>query len=611
MNNSRNPELRGEPPDLGRRVKYVLRFFYYYGATFSRLSGLALRSRLSRLFPAGSTAHPRKRLTGIRWALMAPGMAIHLLGILVMRVLIPALTGFANRVKYIHSNIASRAVYAFAESCQDEHSALEALGVLNAQLAKRVARPYEKIAAIMLALKAKALDQARSYASELLDQYPDAYREHQQAGIWFFIGGHYADAERIWGTSAEIKARVIKEQGLDRLGIRILGQSWLLAIGHIAHIDIYLKQKILSGHESQRTVMPMPRVANVPNMTLLNCWNNHLEVRPAGWRSGLSPKENEILQDDFWSLRLGPGDTRMFSHAGAEVQARWEQRGYGPLLELPRDLEERGWSGLGSLGLPRGQWFVCLHVREAGFHKAWHDKHPGIRNADILTYLKAVQRIIDSGGWVIRVGDSTMVRLPSQKGLIDYAHAEIKSEALDVFLCAKARFFIGTNSGLGLVPPIFGVPCAMTNWAPIALPQWYGRDRFIPKTIYSAKLGRALSLTELLSSPAAWQQFQSYFDDAGLEVRDNTEDEIDELIAELLEETAGKDCLTAEDKLLVQGYNHLVVNNKSYVGARLGRAWLRRHAAELSGLAAESFSGVPSTAVCEVKSKESPKLEVS
>jgi len=611
MNITRKTDLRGKSPDFGRRVKYVLRFFYYYGATFSRLSGLALRSRLSRLFRTESTTRPRKRLTGIRWVLMAPVMAIHLLGILVMRVLIQTLTGFANRVKYIHRNIASRAVYAFAESCQDEHSALEALEILNGQLATRIARPYEKIAAIMLALKGKALDQARIYATELLDQYPDAYSEHQQAGIWFFIGGYYVDAERIWGDSAEIKERVIKEQGLDRLDMRILGQSWLLAIGHIAHIDIYLKQKILSGHASQRTIMPMPSIANVPNMTLLNCWDKHIEARPSGWSSGLSPKENEILQDDFWSVRLGPGDTRMFSHAGAEVQSRWDQHGYGPLLELPRDLEERGWNALGSLGLPRGQWFVCLHVREAGFHKAWHEKHPGIRNADILTYLKAVQRIIDSGGCVIRVGDPTMVRLPPKKGLIDYAHAEIKSEELDVFLCAKARFFIGTNSGLGLVPPIFGVPCAMTNWAPIALPQWYGRDRFIPKTIYSAKLGRALSLTELLSSPAAWQQFQSYFDDAGLEVRDNTEDEIDELIAELLEETAGQDCLTPEDKILVQGYNHLVVNNKSYVGARLGRACLRRHAAELSRLAAESFAAVPSPALRQPKSKESPKLEVS
>jgi len=98
----------------------------------------------------------------------------------------------------------------------------------------------------------------------------------------------------------------------------------------------------------------------------------------------------------------------------------------------------------------------------------------------------------------------------------------------------------------------------------------------------------------LFESPAAWQQFQHYFDTSALEVRDNAPDEIEELIVEMLEETAGQKVLTAEDEILVQGYNRLAIRNGSYVGARLGRAWLRRHAAELSDLAASPDSnGIP------------------
>src|SRR2546423_6561115 len=126
------------------------------------------------------------------------------------------------------------------------------------------------------------------------------------------------------------------------------------------------------------------------------------------------------------------------------------------------------------------------------------------------------------------MGDSTMVPMPAMDGLIDYAHSNEKSAAVDVFLCAKARFFIGTNSGLGLVPPIFGVPCALTNWSPIALPQWYSKDRFIPKMIYSQRAGRLLSLNEMFDSPAGWQQFISYFDREGLQPVDNSPDEINE-----------------------------------------------------------------------------------
>lgn len=274
----------------------------------------------------------------------------------------------------------------------------------------------------------------------------------------------------------------------------------------------------------------------------------------------------------------------MFSHAGAKVQQEWERQGRAPLVQLSQELEESCWMKLESLGVPRKAWFVCLHVREPGFHRAWHEKHPGTRNADVLTYLKAIQQIIDNGGWVVRMGDSTMKPMPERKGLIDYAHSPVKCQEMDVFLCAKARFFIGTNSGLGLVPPIFGVPCALTNWTPIAIPQWYGRDRFIPKSIYSKKLGRSLTLRELLGSPTAWQQFQSYLDEHDLEAQDNTEDEIAALVEELLQETLGREYLTSEDRQLAEQYNNLAVSCGSYAGARPGRAWLRKHAAELQSL---------------------------
>ncbi|HET9132593.1 MAG TPA: TIGR04372 family glycosyltransferase [Terriglobia bacterium] len=216
-------------------------------------------------------------------------------------------------------------------------------------------------------------------------------------------------------------------------------------------------------------------------------------------------------------------------------------------------------------------------MREPGFHKAWHEKHPGTRNADVLTYMKAVHSIIDRGGYVVRMGDPTMKELPLLEGLIDYAHSEMKSEEMDVFLCGKARFFIGTNSGLGLVPPIFGVPCALTNWSPIALPQWYPRDRFIPKRIYSKQLKRNLTFEEMFASPAGWQQFNHYFESEELEVIDNTPEEIDELILEVLDETEGKATWSDEDQRLLEAYNEVVLRHGSYVGARIGRVFLLEH----------------------------------
>jgi putative glycosyltransferase (TIGR04372 family) len=568
-----------------KRPRVAGRFLLIYVLTVWRLTKIVLRGIIFRLLSIEGSGISRPKPSRKNLILLVPVIGILFCKLLFRKLLVKPVMYVGSKVKFIHTNISSRVFYEFADSCSSRGEAATALAMLREQNASGDAAPHKIVCTLMLALKSGELEIARSCARELVNRHPSAYSEHQQAGVWFFIGGFYSDAEVVWGQTAELREDAIGNESFDLKNKRILGKSWLLAIGHIAHIDIYIKHKILTGNSSQRTIIQLPQFAQVPNMPLLNIWSNHIEIRPSDWDGeGLSSKQYELLVDEFWSLRLSPGETRMFSHAGAEVQSQWERSGREPLLQLPPEIEARSWTCLESLGIPQGAWFVCLHVRESGFHKGWHDKHPGTRNADVMTYLKAVQLVIDAGGWVVRMGDSTMRPLPECKGLIDYAHSSMKSPEMDVFLCAKARFFIGTNSGLGLVPPIFGVQCALTNWTPIALPQWYGRDRFIPKTIYSKKLGRPLTLTELLGSPVAWQQFQSYFDEHGLEVRDNTEDEIADLVDELLQETSGSDPLTPADKQLSDKYNQLAVRCGSYAGARLGQAWLRKHAAELQSI---------------------------
>src|SRR5262249_733686 len=123
----------------------------------------------------------------------------------------------------------------------------------------------------------------------------------------------------------------------------------------------------------------------------------------------------------------------------ATVQNQWEADGRPPLVELSAADTERGRHCLRTLGVPEDAWFVSLDVGEAGFHT--FDFNDAFRNADIGSYLPALRSIAARGGWVIRLGNPGMEPLPALPNAIDYAHSKERSDWMDVFLCARCRFF--------------------------------------------------------------------------------------------------------------------------------------------------------------------------
>ena len=234
------------------------------------------------------------------------------------------------------------------------------------------------------------------------------------------------------------------------------------------------------------------------------------------------------------------------------------------------------------MGVPRGSWFVCLHVREPGYHMQWHKKHPGTRNTHPYTYLKAIQEIVDRGGYVVRMDDKSMTPMPPMEGLVDYAHCPEKSDFMDIFLCATCRFFMGTNSGLGLVPPLFGVPCAMTNWSPIGLRQRYPQDLFIPKLVYSIRRGGFLTFGEMFTSPAGWGQFSDYFKQNDLFVTDNTPHDLRDLAIEMIDTLDNPSCVPRASLELRAQFEAVALSHGSYRGAHIGCRFLQKYAALLS-----------------------------
>ena len=105
------------------------------------------------------------------------------------------------------------------------------------------------------------------------------------------------------------------------------------------------------------------------------------------------------------------GSTVFFWELASSAHQRWQKEGRGPLLELPPDAATRGWALLQSAGVPRGAWFVALHVRDI----TWRGLNAGIhaiRNAETAAYLPAIAEITGRGGYVVRMGDPDAPPMP-------------------------------------------------------------------------------------------------------------------------------------------------------------------------------------------------------
>jgi putative glycosyltransferase (TIGR04372 family) len=480
------------------------------------------------------------------------------------------------------------------DTISSKPNALDYLNDIVAHLHHRGGDALTISCTIGLASKCEVTEISAALARRLVREFPDEVILQQHAGVQAFISGDYATAEHLWNACNRRREQRIQETGLFRLDLRFLGPSWVIAIGHIAHLDSYFKWRELNGRREQLR-LSMPVGFRVPNHDLLRRWEGFMAADPAS-SPGLTLRDIELLQEEFWSMQGPDGNWHMYSHAGASVQNEWQKQQRKPLLSLSEEDRARGREQLDRLGVPEGAWYVCLHVREAGFHQAWHKKHPATRNADVSTYIEAIRAVTEKGGYVIRMGDPTMQPLPSMPGLIEYARSGSKSEFMDVFLCASCRFFIGTNSGLGLVPPVFGVPCALTNWSPIALPQWYPNDLFIPKLCFSERLGRLLSFEEMFSSQAGWGQFADYFVRERIRLIDNTPEDLRELVEEMLERESGGLRESEEDAQRFESYRSLALAAHSYAGARIGRRFLRKHAGLLpsqEGMQGPAFRAAP------------------
>ncbi len=390
--------------------------------------------------------------------------------------------------------------------------------------------------------------------------------------------GRFQEAMALFTRGNTILLERAKALGIADSKLRFLEHFWVGGFGHLAQMDYFVKHEILEGRTRADSVLYIPRGFSVPNRFLLDLWRPFLQVvedeadlpMPLGALSALSFY--------FLASRLFDGSTVHLWEIGAKAYQRWENEKRAPLLNLSPEIERRGWQVLEKNGIPRDAWFVALHVREAGSKKYHVDLH-NVLNASIADYLPAIEEITRRGGWVIRMGDPSMRALPLAANVFDYCQSDDRSDWMDIFLCASARFFVGTSSGPAYVPTDFGVPCVHTNWWPPAQRPWHNRDIFIPKLYRKMDNEKLLTLSQSLREPFGYCNSIPYLKKTQrVEVVDNSPEDIRAAVIEMLERLENKINYDVDDMKLREKAQYIYQSNNVHGAALLVRAFLKKHA---------------------------------
>jgi len=221
---------------------------------------------------------------------------------------------------------------------------------------------------------------------------------------------------------------------------------------------------------------------------------------------------------------------------------------FPPHLQFTTEEETRGEAGLKAIGIPIGAPFVSLIVRDSAY-LAEHIGHGNYdlfnyhnyRDCDVQNYVLAAETLAERGYFVIRMGAKVHMAMNStHPKVIDYASNGMRSDFMDIYLCAKCAFNISTGTGLDAVANIFRRPIAFVNLVPASTLQTF-RDQYLGifRWHIDADSQRKLSLSELFKNGVGLLFHSSEYKSNGIDLIENTPEEIRDVAVEMAERLNG------------------------------------------------------------------------
>jgi len=407
--------------------------------------------------------------------------------------------------------------------------------------------------------------------------------DYLDLGFDLFRNGQFAEADRVIRQSRALASNLLQKvmeiPGSRQEVVRPIGWNNFSLIGELCiQPDIYFKATHLKWLFPTINDKIIYDDSVFFNKILVEYWQEKVPLIP---QSSLNPngplRPIEECRDTLLCLDV-PGLGGVGRNlAYQRLNQIWSQRRLPPTLKLRPEHQGEGRDALASVGMPPDQPFVALHVREMGWlggDGQRTDYHNEYRCATIANYLPLIEALTARGLWVVRMGDSSMTPLPPLPRVFDYALSPLKSHFLDVFLCAAARFMVGTQSGLFQVATLFGVPVVLTNALANDAILGPPENVVVFKKYYSERLGRYLPIRDGYRPPLACNDLKDLFVTRGVRPEENTPEELIDAALLMLDQLEGRELYTPEQRVLLERFRRHANFTGTPLTAWIGRRYL-------------------------------------
>jgi len=403
-------------------------------------------------------------------------------------------------------------------------------------------------------------------------------REVREGGLRVFFRKSWASAMIVLMTPVILVVRALRPIALIRFGLLPSPR-----MGHFAgNTELYLCERDLGLQNNRAIDIFYLDPTFVCNTQLKKMWCRILYV---SWFARWLDKTNRLLPG--CEKHVIPMRDEDYDFRGVLSQTRVH------LCFTPEE-ERFGRAAVRSIGIPEGSPYVCLFARDSAYldrlhtyYSREHWRYHDYRDSDILNCIAAAEELARRGYYVVRMGALVQKPLPSTlPQVIDYA-LNGRTDFLDIFLSAKCSFFLGSTAGLSAIPRAFRRAIAYINFVPLNADHLLlgsPGSLFIPKKLWLREERRFMTFREIRDSGVGSILRGDQYESCGIELIENTSEEITSVGVEMDERLKGAWKTTEEDEELQQQFRSLFkpgVDRPDPV-MRIGAEFLRQHRALLN-----------------------------